>query len=141
MWIGMSLLLSKQYVRDKEKANWTSHGRGTPCQVGSRTQTGYYQSPSSNASTLFPALISCLTSSSAFDAAQELDRADESLERLILINSPFHIGLEKITAAGPSARVISFPPLWLLPHSWLLWTHWIYTGQSQFCRVEHRRHA
>ncbi|KAF4634248.1 hypothetical protein G7Y89_g3862 [Cudoniella acicularis] len=58
----------------------------------------------------------------AFDAAQELDRLGEKVERLILIDSPFPIGLEKLPP-----RLYDFfssiglfgdgpPPSWLLPH-------------------------
>ena len=60
----------------------------------------------------------------AFDAAQKLDRIGERVERLILIDYPFPIGLEKIPPRlydffksvglfGESGRP---PPAWLLPH-------------------------
>ncbi|KAL9101302.1 MAG: hypothetical protein Q9163_003414 [Psora crenata] len=63
---------------------------------------------------------------SAFDAAQELDRCGETVARLILIDSPFPIGLEKLPP-----RLYDFfsgiglfgspdqakpPPKWLIPH-------------------------
>lgn len=58
----------------------------------------------------------------AFDAAQELSRCGETVARLILIDSPFPIGLEKlpprlydffssISLFGPGD-----PPKWLIPH-------------------------
>lgn len=58
----------------------------------------------------------------AFDAAQELERCGETVERLILIDSPFPIGLEKLPP-----RLYDFfssiqlfgsgePPKWLIPH-------------------------
>ena len=60
----------------------------------------------------------------AFDAAQELDRAGEEVKRLILIDSPFPIGLEKLPPRlyecfksvglfGQGDRPL---PSWLLPH-------------------------
>ncbi|KAL8714640.1 MAG: hypothetical protein Q9220_001589 [cf. Caloplaca sp. 1 TL-2023] len=60
----------------------------------------------------------------AFDAAQELDRAGERVERLILIDSPFPIGLEKLPprlydffkTAGLFGEGDKPPPAWLLPH-------------------------
>ena len=62
----------------------------------------------------------------AFDAAQELDRIDEKVERLILINSSCPIGLETLPTrlydffkivglSGPGGGEKS-PPAWLLPH-------------------------
>ena len=59
-----------------------------------------------------------------FDAARELDRAGERVKRLILIDSPFSIGLEKlpprlhdffesVALFGEGDRP---PPSWLLPH-------------------------
>lgn len=61
----------------------------------------------------------------AFDAAQELERCGETVARLILIDSPFPIGLEKLPP-----RLYDFfssigmfgsaegkaPPSWLIPH-------------------------
>ena len=58
----------------------------------------------------------------AFDAAQELTRCGETVERLILIDSPYPIGLEKLPP-----RLYDFfvsiklfgdtePPKWLIPH-------------------------
>ena len=61
----------------------------------------------------------------AFDAAQELERCGETVARLILIDSPFPIGLEKLPP-----RLYDFfssigmfgsengkpPPKWLIPH-------------------------
>lgn len=62
---------------------------------------------------------------SAFDAAQELERCGEPVARLVLIDSPFPIGLEKLPP-----RLYDFfssigmfgsdqgkpPPKWLIPH-------------------------
>ena len=60
----------------------------------------------------------------AFDAAQELDRVGEKVERLILIDSPFPIGLEKLPprlydffkTVGLFGEGDKPPPSWLLPH-------------------------
>ena len=60
----------------------------------------------------------------AFDAAQELDRRGEKVERLILIDSPFPIGLEKLPprlydffkSVGLFGEGDRPPPSWLLPH-------------------------
>ena len=60
----------------------------------------------------------------AFDAAQELDRINEKVERLILIDSPFPIGLEKLPPrlydffkiVGLFGGGDKSPPPWLLPH-------------------------
>lgn len=62
----------------------------------------------------------------AFDAAQQLDREGEQVERLLLIDSPFPIGLEKLPprlydfftsigmfGTGEGAKA---PPSWLVPH-------------------------
>ena len=60
----------------------------------------------------------------AFDAAQKLDRDGEKIERLILIDSPFPIGLEKLPprlydffkSVGLFGEGDRPPPSWLLPH-------------------------
>lgn len=60
----------------------------------------------------------------AFDAAQELDRAGERVERLILIDSPFPVGLDKLPprlydffqSVGLFGESDRPPPPWLLPH-------------------------
>lgn len=60
----------------------------------------------------------------AFDAAQQLDHLGETVERLILIDSPFPIGLEKLpprlydffTSIGMFGSGSKAPPSWLLPH-------------------------
>jgi len=60
----------------------------------------------------------------AFDAAQELDRVGEKVERLILIDSPLPIGLEKLPPrlydffknVGLFGEGDKPPPPWLLPH-------------------------
>ena len=60
----------------------------------------------------------------AFDAAHELDRVSEKVERLILIDSPFPIGLEKLPPrlygffkdVGLFGEGDKPPPPWLLPH-------------------------
>ncbi|KAL2062955.1 hypothetical protein VTL71DRAFT_6027 [Oculimacula yallundae] len=60
----------------------------------------------------------------AFDAAQQLDREGEIVERLILIDSPFPIGLEKLPprlydffgSIGMFGEGDKAPPSWLLPH-------------------------
>lgn len=60
----------------------------------------------------------------AFDAAQQLDRVGERVERLILIDSPFPIGLEKLPSSlydffktiGLFGAGDTPPPPWLLPH-------------------------
>lgn len=60
----------------------------------------------------------------AFDAAQELDRINEKVERLILIDSPLPIGLEKLPPRlYDFFKVVGLfggggkpPPPWLLPH-------------------------
>ena len=60
----------------------------------------------------------------AFDAVQELDRCGEKVERLILIDSPFPIGLEKLPprlydffkSVGLFGEGDKPPPSWLLPH-------------------------
>lgn len=60
----------------------------------------------------------------AFDAAQQLDREGEVVERLILIDSPFPIGLEKLpprlydffSSIGMFGAGEKAPPSWLLPH-------------------------
>ena len=60
----------------------------------------------------------------AFDAAQELDRGGQKVERLILIDSPFPIGLEKLPprlydffkTVGLFGEGDKPPPPWLLPH-------------------------
>jgi naphtho-gamma-pyrone polyketide synthase len=60
----------------------------------------------------------------AFDAAQQLDREGEKVERLILIDSPFPIGLEKLpprlydffNSIGLFGTGTKAPPAWLLPH-------------------------
>ena len=61
----------------------------------------------------------------AFDAAQELERCGETVARLILIDSPFPVGLEKLPPrlydffssiglfGSDHGRV---PPKWLIPH-------------------------
>jgi naphtho-gamma-pyrone polyketide synthase len=62
---------------------------------------------------------------SAFDAAQELERSGETVARLILIDSPFPIGLEKLpprlydffSSIGMfGAGEGKAPPKWLIPH-------------------------
>jgi naphtho-gamma-pyrone polyketide synthase len=60
----------------------------------------------------------------AFDAAQQLDLQGETVERLILIDSPFPIGLEKLpprlydffSSIGMFGAGEKAPPSWLLPH-------------------------
>ena len=63
----------------------------------------------------------------AFDAAQELERCGEKVSRLILIDSPFPIGLEKLPPRlydfftsigmfGSSTDGAKAPPSWLIPH-------------------------
>ena len=60
----------------------------------------------------------------AFDAAQQLDREGEKVERLVLIDSPFPIGLEKLpprlydffNSIGLFGSGEKAPPSWLLPH-------------------------
>jgi naphtho-gamma-pyrone polyketide synthase len=60
----------------------------------------------------------------AFDAAQELERCGERVERLILIDSPNPIGLEKLPprlydffeTIGLFGDGNNPPPKWLLPH-------------------------
>lgn len=62
----------------------------------------------------------------AFDAAQEFERCGEQVARLILIDSPFPIGLEKLpprlydffTSIGMfgSSAEGKGPPSWLIPH-------------------------
>ncbi len=60
----------------------------------------------------------------AFDAAQHLDRIGEQVVRLILIDSPFPIGLEKLppslydffSSIGLFGTGDKAPPSWLLPH-------------------------
>jgi naphtho-gamma-pyrone polyketide synthase len=60
----------------------------------------------------------------AFDAAQQLDREGERVERLVLIDSPFPIGLEKLpprlydffNSIGLFGSGEKAPPSWLLPH-------------------------
>lgn len=60
----------------------------------------------------------------AFDAAQELNREGETVERLILIDSPFPIGLEKLPprlydffkSAGVFGGGDKPLPQWLVPH-------------------------
>ena len=60
----------------------------------------------------------------AFDAAQHLDRIGEKVTRLILIDSPFPIGLEKLpprlydffNSIGLFSTGDKAPPSWLLPH-------------------------
>ena len=61
----------------------------------------------------------------AFDAAQELERCGETVARLILIDSPFPIGLEKLpprlydffSSIGMFGSVEGkAPPEWLIPH-------------------------
>jgi len=60
----------------------------------------------------------------AFDAAQHLDREGEKVDRLILIDSPFPIGLEKLpprlydffSSIGMFGSGDRAPPSWLLPH-------------------------
>ena len=60
----------------------------------------------------------------AFDAAQELERIGEKVERLILIDSPFPVGLEKLPprlydffqSVGLFGESDKPPPSWLLPH-------------------------
>ena len=60
----------------------------------------------------------------AFDAAQHLDRMGEKVIRLILIDSPYPIGLEKLpphlydffNSIGLFGTGDKAPPSWLLPH-------------------------
>lgn len=63
----------------------------------------------------------------AFDAAQELERSGETVARLILIDSPFPIGLEKLPPRlydfftsiglfGSNDQGSKAPPKWLIPH-------------------------
>ena len=60
----------------------------------------------------------------AFDAAQQLDLINEKIERLILIDAPFPIGLEKLPPrlydffkmVGLFGGGDKSPPSWLLPH-------------------------
>lgn len=60
----------------------------------------------------------------AFDAAQQLSREREAVEKLILIDSPFPIGLEKLpprlydffNSIGLFGSADKAPPSWLLPH-------------------------
>ena len=60
----------------------------------------------------------------AFDAAQHLDRIGEKVIRLILIDSPYPIGLEKLpphlydffNSIGLFGTGDKAPPSWLLPH-------------------------
>ena len=60
----------------------------------------------------------------AFDAAQHLDRIGEKVIRLILIDSPYPIGLEKLpprlydffNSIGLFGTGEKAPPAWLLPH-------------------------
>lgn len=61
----------------------------------------------------------------AFDAAQEFERCGEKVSRLILIDSPFPIGLEKLpsrlydffTSIGMfGSGGAKAPPSWLIPH-------------------------
>ena len=60
----------------------------------------------------------------AFDAAQQLDREGEKVEKLVLIDSPFPIGLEKLpprlydffNSIGLFGSGEKAPPSWLLPH-------------------------
>lgn len=60
----------------------------------------------------------------AFDAAQQLEREGDKVERLILIDSPFPIGLEKLpprlydffNSIGLFGTGSKAPPEWLLPH-------------------------
>jgi naphtho-gamma-pyrone polyketide synthase len=60
----------------------------------------------------------------AFDAAQALDKVGEKVERLIFIDSPFPIGLEKLpprlydffNSIGLFGEGKKAPPEWLLPH-------------------------
>ncbi len=58
----------------------------------------------------------------AFDAAQELSRCGDTVARLILIDSPFPIGLEKLPPrlydffSSISLFGTGEPPKWLIPH-------------------------
>lgn len=60
----------------------------------------------------------------AFDAAQHLDRIGEEVVRLILIDSPYPVGLEKLpprlydffSSIGLFGSGDKAPPSWLLPH-------------------------
>ena len=60
----------------------------------------------------------------AFDAAQQLDREGEKVERLILIDSPFPVGLEKLPprlydffdSIGLFGSGKQSPPPWLIKH-------------------------
>ncbi|GAB7355309.1 hypothetical protein MBLNU459_g5843t1 [Dothideomycetes sp. NU459] len=60
----------------------------------------------------------------AYDAAQELSRAGEEVARLLLLDSPFPIGLEKLpprlydffNTCGLFGQGGRAPPKWLLPH-------------------------
>lgn len=60
----------------------------------------------------------------AFDAAQQLDREGEKVAKLILLDSPFPIGLEKLpprlydffNSIGLFGTGSKAPPEWLLPH-------------------------
>lgn len=60
----------------------------------------------------------------AYDAAQQLVKAGEKVERLILLDTPFPIGLEKLpprlydffNSVGLFGQGDAPPPSWLLPH-------------------------
>lgn len=60
----------------------------------------------------------------AFDAAQQLNRVGEKVLRLILIDSPYPVGLEKLpprlydffSSVGLFGSGDKAPPSWLLPH-------------------------